>query len=114
MTNELNRPLPSEPLFTLKQAAARLGVSTKNLMGHIAAGRLRYINVGTKTRKQHRFTTYNLQTFIEEQKVREVPCQSTSAPTLKHTATTFKSGAIDFLAIPKPGTKKTPKPSNAA
>ena len=27
---------------------------------------------------------------------------------------TFKSGAIGFLAIPKPLTKKTPNPSNGA
>ena len=108
------RPLPDEPLMKPAEAADRLGISTKTLMAHVAAGRLRFINVGTEKRKVHRFTTYNLQTFIEKQKVREIPvCLSTSATTLKHTATTFKSGVVDFLAIPKPGTAKTLKPSSA-
>ena len=75
-----DRPLPAEPLFTPKRPQAR-GVSVKNLMGHVAAGRLRFINVGNATRKKHRFTTYSLQTFIENQKVRETPkCPSSSAP----------------------------------
>ena len=76
-----NRPLPEEPLFTPKEAAEKLTMSVKTLMVHVAAGRIRFINIGTKTRKQHRFTTYNLQTFIENQKVRETPkCHFTSAP----------------------------------
>jgi hypothetical protein len=45
-----SRPLPEEPLFTPKEVAAKLGMSAKTLMSH---------------RKQDRFTTYNLQTFIE-------------------------------------------------
>ena len=107
-----DRPLPAEPLLTLQEAALVLNVSVKTLLAHVAAGNIRFINVGTKTRKQHRFTSQNLKTFIENQKVRETPkCQSTSAPTNKHSATTFKSGAVDFLAIPKPQTVKTPKPS---
>jgi hypothetical protein len=109
-----SRPLPEAPLLTPKEAAAKLSMSVKTLMEHIRGGRLRFIDIGSGgVRKRHRFTTYNLQTFIENQKVREVPkCQSTIAPTKKHIPTTFKSGAIDFLAIPKPGTAKTPKPPN--
>jgi hypothetical protein len=100
--------------MTPKEAAAKIGVSVKNLMAHVAAGRLRFINIGTMDRKVHRFTTYNLVTFIEKQKVTEAPCPSSNAPALKHTASTFKFGAVGFLAIPKPETKKTQKPSNAA
>jgi hypothetical protein len=83
-------------------------------MEHVRTGRLRFVDIGSGgVRKRHRFTTYNLQTFIEDQKVREVPkCQSRSAPTSKHSATTFASGAVDFLAIPKPRTEKTTRPSN--
>jgi excisionase family DNA binding protein len=110
----VSRPLPDGPLMTPKEAAAKLGVSVKNLMGHVEAGRLRFINIGTMHRKVHRFTSYNLTTFLEKQKVRETPCQSTSARTKKPTASTFKSGVIDFQAIPKPGTKKTLKLSNAS
>jgi hypothetical protein len=109
-----SRPLPAEPLMTPKEAAAKLGVSVKNVMAHVAASRLRFINIGTMHRKVHRFTTYNLTTFLEKQKVTETPCQSSSAPALKHAATTFKSGAVDFQAIPKPETKKTLKLSNAS
>ena len=104
------RPLPDEPLMTPNEAAAKLNMSVKTLMAHVASSALRFINIGTRTRKVHRFTTYNLQTFIENQKIRETPkCQSTSVPTLKPIAMTSSSGVIDFLAIPKPGTKKTPK-----
>jgi hypothetical protein len=110
-----DHPLPPEPLFTPRGAAAQLGLSVKTLMAHVAAGNLRFINVGTATRKIHRFTMKNLSTFIEKMKVRATPkCQSSNAPALKHTASTFKSGAVGFLAIPKPETKKTPKLSNAA
>jgi hypothetical protein len=101
-----DRPLPPEPLFTPEGAAARLGLSVKNLMAHVAAGRLRFINIGTATRKVHRFTTYNLQTFLQKQKVKETPCQSLSAPAMKPTVSTFNSEAVDFLAIPKPQQKR--------
>jgi len=108
-----DRQLLDEPLMKPADAAERLGISEKNLMEHVHAGRLRFINVGTKTRKIHRFTTYNLETFIKNQKERGIPkCQSSSVPTLKHTASTSMSGAVDFLAIPKPGTGKKPKSSN--
>lgn len=109
-----SRPLPAEPLMTPKEVAAKLGVSVKTLLAHVAAGRLRFINIGTMHRKVRRFTTYNLTTFLEKQKIKEQPCPSSSAPALKPTVSTFNSGAVDFMAIPKPGTKKTPKPSNAA
>ena len=69
----MNRPLPAEPLITPATAAGKLGLSVKTLMAHVEAGRLRFINMGTETRKMHRFTTYNLQTFIEKQKVKETP-----------------------------------------
>jgi hypothetical protein len=108
-----DRPLPDEPLFDKKEAATKLNMSVKTLMEHVRTGRLRYIDVGSAgVRKRHRFTTYNLQTFIENQKVRETPCQSTSAPTKKHSAATFKSGAVDFLAILKPKIVKSLKSSN--
>jgi hypothetical protein len=55
-----DRALPDEPLFTPKEAAAKLGMSVKTLMLHVREGR-----TGTKTRNQHRLATYNLQTFVE-------------------------------------------------
>ncbi len=92
------------------EAAKRLGISVKNMMEHVRAGRLRFINVGNATRKVHRFTPYSLELLIKNQKEREVPkCQSPTFWTLKPTASTSKSGAVDFLAIPKPGTEKDAK-----
>jgi integrase len=58
----VSRPLPDGPLMTPKEAAAKLGVSVKNLMGHVEAGRLRFINIGTMHRKVHRFTSYIIAT----------------------------------------------------
>jgi hypothetical protein len=112
----INRPLPDKPLFTAQEAATKLNMSIKTLMSHIHAGRLRFINIGSGgVRKRYRFTTYNLQTFIEDQKVREVlKCQSTSVPTLKPIVMTSNSGAVDFLAIPRPEAKKTPAPLSAS
>jgi hypothetical protein len=109
-----DRPLPVDPLFTPQEAATKLKMSIKTLMSHIRAGRLRFIDIGNGgVRKRHRFTTYNLQTFIENQKVRETPkCQSIVAPTKKNTATTFTSGVVAFTALLKPGTGKTPKPQS--
>jgi excisionase family DNA binding protein len=110
-----DRPLPPGPLFTPRAAAERLGMSVKTLMAHVADGDIRYIRIGKGKRVHHRFTSYNLATFLEKQKVKESPpSPSLSVPALKHTATTSKSGAVGFLAIPRPETKKLPKPSNAA
>jgi excisionase family DNA binding protein len=110
-----DRPLPAEPLFTPRAAAERLGISVKTLMQHVADGDIRYIRIGKGKRVHHRFTSYNLATFLEKQKVKESPpLPSPSAPALKPTATTFKSGVADFLAIPRPETRKTPKLSSGS
>ncbi|GAB1581722.1 helix-turn-helix domain-containing protein [Phyllobacterium phragmitis] len=106
-----DRPLPSEPLMTAKEAAAKLNMSLKTLMKHVNEGRLRFINIGIGGRRQLRFTPYNLQTFLENQKVREVPkCPSTKAPKALSTSTTFKSTVVAFSALPKPKAGKTPRP----
>lgn len=103
-----DRPLPEEPLFTPKEAAAKLNMSLKNLMEHVRTGRLRFINIGAgKVRKRYRFTSYNLETFLENQKERMVPeCQSTNTPGLPTTKSNFKSTVIPFGALPKPATRK--------
>ena len=109
-----DRPLPDGPLSTPKETAAILNISLKTLMEHVRLGRIRFIEVGAgEVRKYRRFTAKNIATFIEKQKVREVPkCLSISALAKKHTATTFTSGAIAFTALLKPGTGKTPKPQS--
>lgn len=105
-------PAPSgdPPLMTLAEAAKRLGISTKTLREHVSAGRIRYVNLGTEKRKAYRFTPKNLATFIEHQKIREVP-KCPSFPTKKASikSTSF-FGATVFSEVPKPGTGKKPKP----
>jgi hypothetical protein len=97
--------------MTPKQAAAQLGLSVKNLMEHVAAGNIAYVNIGTKTRKIHRFTATAPHAFMASQTVKEDPkCLSLKGPALKHTAMSSKPGAVDFLAIPKLGPKKKPTP----
>ena len=97
-----------------QQAAAMLNMSSKTLIGHAKAGNIDCINIGTGKRKIRCFTHDQVRDFIKKQTVKESgECQSSNVPALKPTASTFKSGTVDFLAIPKPGTAKTPKPSNA-
>jgi hypothetical protein len=115
--NEPEPPnLPSdEQLFNAKEAAAKLGMSVKTLMAHVRAGRLRFINIanGTK-RKRYRFTPKNIETFIQNQKVREVPlCLFTSTPKVPFTLMTSNSAAIGFTALQKLKASGKPKPSNA-
>ena len=56
----------------------------------------------------------NIATFIEKQKIREVvSCPSTKVPSLHSMPTIFKSTVVDFMALQKPVTKKTPKQSSA-
>ena len=102
------------PLMTATEAAGKLGMSVKTLMGHVHAGRLRFINVGTAKRKSYRFTPKNLRTFIENQKERAAPCPSTNLPKVHSTPTTSKSTVVAFTALQKPGTKKTPKQSSVS
>jgi hypothetical protein len=109
----VNLAKPPEPLFTPRAAAAQLGLSVKTLMAHVAAGNLRYINIGTMHRKVHRFTSKNLATFIEKMKVRETPkCQSTEAPSHRSTLMTSSSGVIGFMERLRQEAKKKLKPSN--
>ncbi len=78
-----SRPLPAEPLMTACEAAGKLGMSVKTLKAHVASGQLRLINIGTATRKRHRFTTYNLTTFIEKRKVTRPQGEGTRSADLR-------------------------------
>jgi hypothetical protein len=109
------RDLPDEPLLDSKEAAAKLNMSVKMLMGHVYAGRIRYIDIGSGgKRKTYRFTPYMLQVFIDNQLKRETPkCLSTKALKAHSTVTTSNSTVVAFSAVPKPATRKTPGLSNA-
>lgn len=91
------------PLFTPQEVAKRLGISVKTLMEHVKFGRIRSIIVGCgQTRKTRRFTLKNLETFIEKQKIREIP--SSSCPLIK--PVTSNSNIVAFTSLKKPEYKK--------
>jgi len=91
-----------------KEAAAKLGMSVKTLLKHCDDGRLRFINIGTATRKVRRFTNKNLETFKQNQKVREIPkCLSISIKTHPSTAMSSSSTVVDFVALQAAKTKRT-------
>lgn len=105
---------PQEEQFDAKEAAKRLGISVKLLVKHVKAGHIRYINVAGpgSSRPRYRFTDYILKVFQSKQQKREVkPCPSTSKKGPHTTATISSSKVVDFLALQKPGTKKTPTAS---
>ncbi|WP_442872907.1 helix-turn-helix domain-containing protein [Aurantimonas sp. C2-3-R2] len=106
--------MSTEPLHTPAETAAIIGISLKTLRDHVKLGRIRSIVVGSGTkRKTRRFTSKNIASFIENQKVRETPaCPSTKAPNHHSTGTTSKSTVVAFSALQKPGTKKTLKLSS--
>jgi hypothetical protein len=106
--------MPPEPLHSSKEAAKILGMAVKTLNEHARMGRIRYIKKGGGTKRPRRmFTSKNIQSFIERQKVREVPaCPSTGSEIRLSTNTTFKSTVIDFMAVPKPGTSMKPNKSS--
>ncbi|WHA40176.1 helix-turn-helix domain-containing protein [Agrobacterium larrymoorei] len=101
--------MSTEPLHTLEETAKILGISTKTLREHVMMGRIRSVLMGAgKKRKHRRFTEKNIATFIQSQKVREVPpCQFTAPKTLPITTLGSNSTVIAFTALQKPKTKKT-------
>ena len=108
-----------ERLFTLAEAAIKLNMSAKHLMSHVTAGTLRFINIAGPRAKRYRyrFTSANLLTFIENQKLRLVPkevtCPFIKAKKAHTTAMTLSSTISVFSDLQKPGTKKMPTRSNA-
>ena len=55
-----------------EEAAGKLGIWVKTLIKH-DAGSIRFINIGTKKRRQLRFTQSNIDTLIQAKKHKEVP-----------------------------------------
>ncbi|MCZ7891908.1 helix-turn-helix domain-containing protein [Agrobacterium salinitolerans] len=101
--------MSTEPLHTPEETAKILGISIKTLREHVDMGRIRSILMGTgKKRKHRRFTDKNIATFIQAQKVREVPpCQFTAPKTLPITTLGSNSTVIAFTALQEPEIKKT-------
>jgi excisionase family DNA binding protein len=75
-------------LLTTEQAAAVLGVGRKKVLEYVRSGDLKYIALGSRSR---RFDVDDLQAFIEKRKVQE--CPSTARRT-RRTATSISSGKV--------------------
>ncbi|WP_412758570.1 helix-turn-helix domain-containing protein [Methylobacterium radiotolerans] len=64
------------PLLTLAEAAARLRISPRTLLGHVRVGRIPYVSVGLGLQRvRRRFDPTDLDRFLEEQ--RRVDCRAT-------------------------------------
>jgi metal-dependent hydrolase (beta-lactamase superfamily II) len=103
-------PAPKKLTYSAKEAAGMIGCSVTTLNEHVRYGRIRCVIVGGgKHRKHRRFTMQNINSFLQKQKVREVPpCLSTAIPVHRTTSIASSSAVVDFLAVPKPGTEKQP------
>jgi hypothetical protein len=104
-----------ERLYSLEETAKRLGISVKTLREHVRCGRIRCVLVGNGTkRKRRKFTAKNINSFIEGQKVREVPqCPSTKKAKAPTIAMTSGSTVIAFTAIQKQKANAKPKHASA-
>ncbi|WP_461510771.1 helix-turn-helix domain-containing protein [Rhizobium leguminosarum] len=100
-------PLANERLLTAAEAAARLAISIKTLRRHVASGHLRCVNIGTERRVHLRFAISQLTDFMRNRQPLEAStCPSINPRRARTTSTIFKSAAIAFTALPKPGTSE--------
>ena len=99
------RQAPSDGLKTAAQAAAKLGCSIKTLKGHIKAGELKYVALGSgRVRRRRMFTDADLDEFIANQTRKDQPaCPSSRTPARHSGASTSNAKVIAFTAQPKPG-----------
>ncbi|WP_395708546.1 helix-turn-helix domain-containing protein [Reyranella sp.] len=81
-------------LRTPDETAARLRCSRKTLSSYVRDGKLRYVIMGSGTKRPRKmFTDPDIDDFIERQTRRDVPCPSTS-PRNRRTTSTISSGEI--------------------
>jgi hypothetical protein len=106
------QPRASVPggLLTAAQAAARLNCSIKTLSGHVAAGDLKYVVIGSGIKRLRRFfTVADLDQFIANQTRKDAPlCRSSKTRVRPIGALTSNIVAIGFSERPKsrPGGKR--------
>jgi hypothetical protein len=95
-------------LFTLAQAADKLGCSIKTINGHIASGALGYVRIGHGSKRPRRmFTDADLTAFIEAQTRKDSPPCSTVSPARPTGILTSSGAVIAFTDLQKqrPGAK---------
>ncbi|KNY18208.1 hypothetical protein AKG11_03445 [Shinella sp. SUS2] len=102
------------PLMKPVDAAAELGISTKQLHALSADGSLPYINVGKADRPARRYDPIDIETFKAQRRI--TTCLSTSEPTPKRTATTSGLKVLDIQEIlaAKLSAKQKSSSSNSA
>jgi hypothetical protein len=94
---KIARSRGSSDLLTLKQAAARLCITSEQTMEFVADGKLKWINVGRgKVRPRYRFAETDLGEFIEQRTTREAPksCLFSKSRARKTTVTMAGSKVI--------------------
>jgi excisionase family DNA binding protein len=99
---------PPRILFDMDEAAEMLGISTRTLLTHVAAGELRFVLIGKRTRK---FTERDIRDFIEAK-----TCQSTNQK-IRPTGTTTSLFTVEgFMAARErrlAARRKSSKPASA-
>jgi hypothetical protein len=104
-------PDPND-LLTKQEAASRLRCSIKTLDAHVAAGTLRYVEVGRGSKRSRKmFSPPDLDEFIAAQTRKASPVCLSPVTRARHTgASTFRSEVVAFSARrnARPGGK--PKP----
>ena len=96
------RSPPPDGLRTPDEAARKLRCSVKTLLGHVASGALRYVNLGHGTKRpRYRFTDADLDDFIANQTRKDVPCPSTRTRTAARriSTSTSKCEVIGFTGL---------------
>jgi excisionase family DNA binding protein len=99
-------------LLTLKETAARIRCTPDQVVGLVADGELKYVNVGRgKIKPRYRFDEADIGDFIEQQRTREEPpCQSSRPPNQHRTSgSTSKQVVVGFTAARVAEAAKKPK-----
>lgn len=98
-------------LLTLKEAAARLTSTTDQVMGLVADGELKFINVGRgKLKPRYRFDEADIDDFIHQQRTRQEPsCRFSKSKVRKITVTTVGSKVIGLEELRRQRTDAKPR-----
>src|SRR5262249_40541801 len=93
-------------LMSPRDAAARLLISVKTLIGHVHDGSIRYVNVGRSDRRpRYAFSDSDLSEFEANRSRRNVgagatqQCQSTGRRAARSTSSTFSGEVVAFTAL---------------
>jgi excisionase family DNA binding protein len=90
----------SDGLLTIDEAAAYLHITDEQLGSFVKQGAIQYVNVGRgKLRPRIRFTSSDLDAFIERRRQQEAPCLSTESRTARSSISTSSSNVIGFTAL---------------